>query len=137
GGWDPEATTADPPAPPPASRPASSSAAPQGPGTDPAMTMLDPGSARPGGEHAHQASPPGASPGAASSQASPSTPPPGPAPAPPPPAPTPEHEPRVAEAYGIRFLCGADDIERVVTEVRRRGKWARRLRGQEVSSASA
>ncbi|WP_146087545.1 hypothetical protein [Thermomonospora echinospora] len=42
----------------------------------------------------------------------------------------------VAEAYGVRFLCGEDDIERLVTEVRRRGKWAQRLRGQEVSSAS-
>ncbi|RMI36319.1 hypothetical protein [Actinomadura harenae] len=52
-------------------------------------------------------------------------------------APVPPQGPQVAEAYGIRFLCGADDIERVVTEVRRRGKWARRLRGQEVSSASA
>ncbi len=58
-------------------------------------------------------------------------------PPPVPPAPVAEPEPQVAEAYGIRFLCGADDIERVVTEVRRRGKWARRLRGQEVSSASA
>jgi hypothetical protein len=54
-----------------------------------------------------------------------------------PPAPVPEHGPQIAEAYGTRFLCGADDIERMVTEVRRRGKWARRLRGQEVSSASA
>ncbi|MGI5330873.1 hypothetical protein [Actinomadura nitritigenes] len=54
-----------------------------------------------------------------------------------PPAPVPESAPQIAEAYGIRFLCGADDIGRVVTEVRRRGKWARRLRGQEVSSASA
>ncbi|WP_067472150.1 hypothetical protein [Actinomadura hibisca] len=44
--------------------------------------------------------------------------------------------PQIAEAYGVRFLCGADDIGRVVTEVRRRGKWAKRLRGQEVSSAS-
>ncbi|MDX6741250.1 hypothetical protein [Actinocorallia sp. A-T 12471] len=43
----------------------------------------------------------------------------------------------VVEAYGIRFLCGADDIERMLTEVRRRGKWAQQLRGQEVSSASA
>ncbi|MFA1543691.1 hypothetical protein SM611_32590, partial [Actinomadura sp. DLS-62] len=67
-------------------------------------------------------------------------PPPAPVPEPPPPlpaAPVAEPEPQVAQAYGIRFLCGADDIERVVTEVRRRGKWARRLRGQEVSSASA
>ncbi|WP_157432952.1 hypothetical protein [Actinomadura rifamycini] len=67
-------------------------------------------------------------------------PPPAPVPAPPPPlppAPAPDQGAHVAEAYGIRFLCGADDIERVVTEVRRRGKWARRLRGQQVSSASA
>ncbi|RFU38650.1 hypothetical protein DZF91_26555 [Actinomadura logoneensis] len=67
-------------------------------------------------------------------------PPPAPVAEPPPPvpqAPAPPQGPQVAEAYGIRFLCGADDIERVVTEVRRRGKWARRLRGQEVSSASA
>lgn len=67
-------------------------------------------------------------------------PPPPPVSEPPPPvpqAPAPPQGPQVAEAYGIRFLCGADDIERVVTEVRRRGKWARRLRGQEVSSASA
>ncbi|ROO88361.1 hypothetical protein EDD29_6029 [Actinocorallia herbida] len=41
------------------------------------------------------------------------------------------------QAYGIRFLCGADDVERMLTEVRRRGKWAQQLRGQEVSSASA
>ncbi|MFD0906102.1 hypothetical protein ACFQ11_37410, partial [Actinomadura sediminis] len=67
-------------------------------------------------------------------------PPPAPVPAPPPPmppAPAPDQGAQIAEAYGIRFLCGADDIERVVTEVRRRGKWARRLRGQQVSSASA
>jgi hypothetical protein len=57
---------------------------------------------------------------------------------PPPVAPAPSAEPaaKVAEAYGIRFLCGADDVERIVTEVRRRGKWAKRLRGQEVTSAS-
>jgi hypothetical protein len=58
----------------------------------------------------------------------------------PPPTPAPEQEPppatRIAEAYGIRFLCGPDDIERLITEVRRRAKWAQRLRGQEVSSAS-
>ncbi|MFC6880933.1 MULTISPECIES: hypothetical protein [Actinomadura] len=67
-------------------------------------------------------------------------PPPAPVSEPPPPmppGPVPEPGTQIAEAYGIRFLCGADDIERVVTEVRRRGKWARRLRGQEVSSASA
>ncbi|NDU77967.1 hypothetical protein GWI34_35965, partial [Actinomadura sp. DSM 109109] len=67
-------------------------------------------------------------------------PPPAPVPEPPPPlrpAPVAEPAPQIAEAYGIRFLCGADDIDRVVTEVRRRGKWARRLRGQEVSSASS
>uniref|UniRef100_UPI001A954DD0 hypothetical protein n=1 Tax=Actinomadura roseirufa TaxID=2094049 RepID=UPI001A954DD0 len=67
-------------------------------------------------------------------------PPPVPVPEPPPPMPparVPEPSAQIAEAYGIRFLCGADDIGRVVMEVRRRGKWARRLRGQEVSSASA
>ncbi|WP_148232998.1 hypothetical protein [Thermomonospora curvata] len=42
----------------------------------------------------------------------------------------------IAEAYGIRFVSGDEDIERLITEVRRRGKWAQRLRGQEVSSAS-
>jgi hypothetical protein len=41
------------------------------------------------------------------------------------------------EAYGMAFLPGADDVERLLTELRRRGKWARSLRGQEVSSASA
>ncbi|MCD0450031.1 hypothetical protein LO762_12630 [Actinocorallia sp. API 0066] len=43
----------------------------------------------------------------------------------------------VVEAYGIKFLSGVDDIDRMLTEVRRRGKWAQQLRGQEVSSASA
>ena len=41
------------------------------------------------------------------------------------------------EAYGIAFLPGDDDVERLLTELRRRGKWAQSLRGQEVSSASA
>jgi hypothetical protein len=45
--------------------------------------------------------------------------------------------PHLVEAYGITFLPGADDVERLLTELRRRGKWARSLRGQEVSSASA
>ncbi|WP_285575867.1 hypothetical protein [Actinoallomurus iriomotensis] len=45
--------------------------------------------------------------------------------------------PAVVEAYGISFLPGADDVERLLTELRRRGKWAQSLRGQEVSSASA
>ncbi|MGH3391191.1 MAG: hypothetical protein ACRDOO_20165, partial [Actinomadura sp.] len=47
---------------------------------------------------------------------------------------------RVVESYGTRFLCGVDDVDELLTEVRRRGAWARRLRGegrQEVSSASA
>ncbi|WP_460370133.1 hypothetical protein, partial [Actinocorallia lasiicapitis] len=59
--------------------------------------------------------------------------------APPVPAPAPPagEGGRTFELYGIRFLCGADDAERVVTEVRRRGKWAQQLKGQEVSSASA
>jgi hypothetical protein len=43
----------------------------------------------------------------------------------------------IVEAYGIAFLPGTDDVERLLTELRRRGKWARSLRGQEVSSASA
>jgi hypothetical protein len=47
---------------------------------------------------------------------------------------------RIVEAYGTRFLCGVDDIDQLLTEVRRRAIWAKRLRGwggQEVSSASA
>jgi hypothetical protein len=44
---------------------------------------------------------------------------------------------RAVEAYGIAFLPGPDDVERLLTELRRRGQWARSLRGQEVSSASA
>ena len=60
-----------------------------------------------------------------------------PVPGPPPPAPAALGVPHVVEAYGIRFLCGLDDVERLLTELRRRGQWARRLRDQEVSSASA
>ena len=37
----------------------------------------------------------------------------------------------------MAFLPGADDVERLLTELRRRGKWVQSLRGQEVSSASA
>ncbi|XRQ15037.1 hypothetical protein ACN3XK_30395 [Actinomadura welshii] len=158
GGWPPpDATTADPPLPPPAPEPA----APEGPApretqldTDAFKTQLDPGPAWPGAEQPAAASPapppppaPAADPvadpappgaGAVPQSDLPSPPVPVPEPPPPmPPAPVPEHGPQIAEAYGTRFLCGADDIERVVTEVRRRGKWARRLRGQEVSSASA
>ncbi|HEX2313064.1 MAG TPA: hypothetical protein VHJ17_04985, partial [Thermomonospora sp.] len=59
-----------------------------------------------------------------------------PPPLPDPVTPEPPGQVPVAEAYGIRFLGGLDDIDRLVTEVRRRGKWAQRLRGQEVSSAS-
>jgi hypothetical protein len=44
---------------------------------------------------------------------------------------------KLVEAYGITFLSGADDVERLLTELRRRGKWVQSLRGQEVSSASA
>jgi hypothetical protein len=60
----------------------------------------------------------------------------------PPTAGAPDTEPRargggIVEAYGIAFLPGADDVELLLTELRRRGKWARSLRGQEVSSASA
>ncbi|MEO3784214.1 hypothetical protein ABGB12_12845 [Actinocorallia sp. B10E7] len=70
------------------------------------------------------------------------TPPPMPVSRPSAPRPSPapsaqEGGPRVVEAYGVRFLCGPDDAERMLTEVRRRGKWAQQLRGQEVSSASA
>ncbi|MFL6051977.1 MAG: hypothetical protein ACJ72W_03515, partial [Actinoallomurus sp.] len=49
----------------------------------------------------------------------------------------PDPGPRLAEANGITFLPGPDDIERLLTELRRRGSWALSLRGQEVSSASA
>ncbi|MCP9976818.1 hypothetical protein [Actinomadura madurae] len=144
----PPAPPAPPPVPPPGP-PAAEPAAPAWPqaGPEPAWpsepqntqlddafrTQLDPGPAWPGAE-APAAPAPSPAPHADL------PPPPAPVPEPPPPvppAPVPEQSPQVAEAYGIRFLCGADDIERVVTEVRRRGKWARRLRGQEVSSASA
>ncbi|MFG2089546.1 hypothetical protein [Spirillospora sp. NPDC048824] len=153
----PDATTADaaPPAPPPMPPPPPPPPPPPAPAesqppaepvwppepqrtqldTDAFRTQLDPGPAWPGADApAVSAPPPGPAPQADL------PPPPAPVPEPPPPmppAPVPEHSPQIAEAYGIRFLCGADDIERVVTEVRRRGKWARRLRGQEVSSASA
>ncbi|MWA05906.1 hypothetical protein F8568_037245 [Actinomadura sp. LD22] len=111
--------------------------------TDAFRTKLDQGPAWPGAPMP-SAPPPGvqqqpAAPQPAAQQPD-LPPPPVPVPEPVPPAPqapVPDSAPRVAEAYGIRFLCGADDIGRVVTEVRRRGKWARRLRGQEVSSASA
>ena len=43
----------------------------------------------------------------------------------------------LVEAHGITFLPGADYVERLLTELRRRGKWVQSLRGQEVSSASA
>jgi hypothetical protein len=57
--------------------------------------------------------------------------------APEPPPEPPEHGgAQVVEAYGIRFLCGLDDVELLLTELRRRGQWAQRLRGQEISSAS-
>ncbi|QKW36185.1 hypothetical protein HUT06_20885 [Actinomadura sp. NAK00032] len=120
--------------------------------TDAFKTQLDPGPAWPGAAAPPAAPPPvpqppvpqppvpqpAPPPGPVAEPARPADLPPPPEPPPPPPAaPDPGPDPRVAEAYGIRFLCGADDIERVVTEVRRRGKWARRLRGQEVSSASA
>ncbi|MFI0481290.1 hypothetical protein [Actinomadura sp. 9N215] len=158
-GWPqprrPEVTTADTPPPLPAAGPAPS-AAPAEPvwpaepqetqlDTDAFKTQLDPGPAWPGADAPPPPSPPAASepPAAAARESVPQAdlpPPPAPVSEPPPPlrpAPARERSPQVAEAYGIRFLCGADDIERAVTEVRRRGKWARRLRGQEVSSASA
>ncbi|MDL4812855.1 hypothetical protein [Actinomadura opuntiae] len=114
--------------------------------TDAFRTMLDQGPAWPGAPMppsapARPAAGPVQPPVAAPAVQQPDLPPPPvpvPEPVPPaPPAPVPDSSPQIAEAYGIRFLCGADDIGRVVTEVRRRGKWARRLRGQEVSSASA
>ncbi|WP_433232479.1 hypothetical protein [Actinomadura formosensis] len=146
----PDATTAD--APPAPVVPAQPSAPPPGPepvwpaepqrtqlDTDAFRTQLDPGPAWPGtGTPAPPV--PAPSPPLDPAPQADLPPPPVPVPEPPPPvppAPVPAQVPQVAEAYGIRFLCGADDIERVVTEVRRRGKWARRLRGQEVSSASA
>ncbi|WP_433323279.1 hypothetical protein [Spirillospora sp. CA-294931] len=128
----PAASAMPPPAPPTA--PVWPSDSPQqapAPGAswpaDPAATHLDP-------EATHL------DPRAAAPPPQPDLPPP-PAPVsepvpPLPPSQQPEPGPQIATAYGIRFLCGADDIERVVTEVRRRGKWAERLRGQEVSSAS-
>ncbi|WP_433190532.1 hypothetical protein [Actinoallomurus sp. CA-150999] len=48
----------------------------------------------------------------------------------------PDPGPQLVEAYGISFLPGPDDVERLLTELRRRGSWALSLRGQEVSSAS-
>jgi hypothetical protein len=53
--------------------------------------------------------------------------------APPATAPT----PRVVEAYGVTFLPGVDDIDRLLIELRRRGQWAQSLGGQKVSAASA
>ncbi|MBO2456987.1 hypothetical protein [Actinomadura violacea] len=109
--------------------------------TDAFRTKLDQGPAWPGAPMppappVRQAAP--QAPPVAPQADLPPPPVPVPEPVPPaPPAPVPDSAPQTAEAYGIRFLCGADDIGRVVTEVRRRGKWARRLRGQEVSSASA
>ncbi|MFC5745423.1 hypothetical protein [Actinomadura rugatobispora] len=108
---------------------------------DPLATQLDPAGAsgRPVWPSADAPGAAGAVPGAGAVAEPSLPPPPAPVPEPPPPvpaAPDPGPSPQVAEAYGIRFLCGGDDIERVVTEVRRRGKWAQRLRGQEVSSAS-
>ncbi|MBO2454122.1 hypothetical protein J4573_44030 [Actinomadura barringtoniae] len=109
---------------------------------DPEATQLDPGRPPAAPEPVWPTGPPEPPepPAAAAAAAQPNLPPPPvPVSEPPPPAPpqpAPETGTQVAEAYGIRFLCGADDIERVVTEVRRRGKWAKGLRGQEVSSAS-
>ena len=91
---------------------------------------------------------PSTSPPTAVAPDAPAVPPTAIAPDPVPAAPTalgeadsPRDSPRVAaslvEAYGITFLPGTDDVERLLTELRRRGKWARSLRDQEVSSASA
>jgi hypothetical protein len=60
-----------------------------------------------------------------------------PVPGPPPPDAAALGVPHVVEAHGIRFLCGPDDVGRLLTELRRRGQWSKRLQGQEVSSASA
>jgi hypothetical protein len=45
----------------------------------------------------------------------------------------------VVAAYGMRFLCGPDDVSQLLTEVRRRARWAKGLldQGQETSSAAA
>lgn len=40
-------------------------------------------------------------------------------------------------SFGVSFLCGPDDVGVMLTEVRRRARWALGLREQEVSSASA
>ncbi|REF00402.1 hypothetical protein [Thermomonospora umbrina] len=80
--------------------------------------------------------PPGPAPETTAYPPQPTAPPPLPDPLPDPARREPPGGVPVAEAYGIRFLGGLDDIDRLVTEVRRRGKWAQRLRGQEVSSAS-
>ncbi|MBA8952917.1 hypothetical protein ACFQU9_19440 [Actinomadura namibiensis] len=119
------------PAPPPGAQPLPPSAAP-GAGepvwpSDADATQLDPDPFR------TQLDPAGPAP---QPDLPPPPPPVDPPPPAPPPSPAPGTGPQVVEVHGIRFVCGADDIERVVTEVRRRGKWARRLRGQEVSSAS-
>ncbi|WP_030168638.1 hypothetical protein [Spirillospora albida] len=136
---DPGRTTADTARPAPADPPP--------PPAEPA-TQLDGGAFRTQLDRAPDAAWPGAPhdgppPPAEPAPAAPAgdlPPPPAPVQEPPPPVPAgpaPEPTAQIAEAYGIRFLCGADDIERVVTETRRRGKWTRRLRGQEMSSASA
>lgn len=155
----PSAPPPPPPGPAPGPPPPPGGGVPSWPGlsADPEATQLDPGGGRPAAPgmdaRAGAARPSNATTAdatTADARAADATtadasrpvlpPPPPPVSEPPPPvpqAPAPPQGPQVAEAYGIRFLCGADDIERVVTEVRRRGKWARRLRGQEVSSASA
>ncbi|MFD0690050.1 hypothetical protein [Actinomadura fibrosa] len=131
-----EPTTADTPVPAPVPEPPAP-VWPVEPATqldsDAFKTQLDPGPAWPGAD----AQPAPSAPASLVPDLPPPPPPVHEVPPPVPPAPAPEQGPQIAEAYGIRFLCGADDIGRVVTEVRRRGKWARRLRGQEVSSASA
>jgi len=47
--------------------------------------------------------------------------------------------PPIVAAYGMRFLCGPDDVAQLLTEVRRRAQWAKGLQdqGQETSSAAA
>jgi len=107
------AAAAEPPAP----SPSAGEAPPAWPGTEPAAAAQPATTAWPDAEPpAYSASPPPVA-AAATSVAG--------------------ETPRVVEAYGIRFLPGTDDVERLLTELRRRGAWAQSLRGQEVSSASA
>jgi hypothetical protein len=44
---------------------------------------------------------------------------------------------KVTAAYGISFVCGADDVNQVLTEVRRRARWAQSLTGSDTAAVSA